>query len=64
MGTLKRYLRVISTSSHDLETIVSMLARAREHLSHGRCTLAAQLIKKAEDDLNNLMGIEDEQPRL
>lgn len=63
MPQLKQYLRVISTSSHNIEEIVNVLARGREHLSHGRYSLAAELIKKAEQDLVSLMGVNrDEQP--
>lgn len=51
---LKRYLTVFSISSHEVESIVDVLARARQHLSFERPSLAAELIQHAMDKLDSL----------
>ena len=51
---LKPYIRCITTSSHDVEEIVDVLARAREHLSVGRYAITANLIHQAENKLGML----------
>lgn len=54
MSTLKRYLRIINTSSHEVDEIVDVLARARLHLSRGQKAICAQLIQQAENKLEQL----------
>ncbi len=51
---LKSYIRCISCSSHDVDNIVDVLARAREHLSVGRYAVTAELIHQAENKLGEL----------
>ena len=50
---LKRYLTIFNVSSHEIENIVDTLARARQHLSLGRPSLAAELIQHAMDKLDS-----------
>lgn len=56
---LKRYLTIFTTSSHEVESIVDTLARARQHLSLGRPSLAAELIQHAIDKLESLCDKEE-----
>ena len=51
---LRPYIRCITTSSHDVEEIVDICARAREHLSVGRYAVTASLIHQVEDKLGQL----------
>ena len=50
---LKRYLTIFNVYSHEVESIVDTLARARQHLSLGRPSLAAELIQHAMDKLDS-----------
>ena len=54
MVRLQQYIRHIHASSHDVEEIVDVLARARLHLSQGRIAFGVQLIHQAENKLEGL----------
>ncbi len=59
MSTLKRYCRILSISSHEVDEIIDVLARARVHLSKNQRAITAQLIHQAEDKLK-VLGREKE----
>ena len=62
MNKLKSYRRNLITSSHEVEEIVDVLARARDHLSKNQRAVTASLIHQAENKLA-LLGKEKENVR-
>ena len=62
MNKLKSFRRCVITSPYEVEKIVDVIARARNHLSKGHRAVCAELMHQAEDKLRQL-GKEKENER-